>query len=66
MKSNLLMNCMWFEDISLEELAERLELTPEALFRKIFQKEGFTWGEISKIKGVLGLTEEETNMIFFS
>lgn len=66
MKSNLLMNCMWFVDISPEELAERLELTPEALFRKIFQKEGFTSGEISKIKGVLGLTEEETNMIFFS
>lgn len=66
MKSNLLMNCMWFEDISPEELAEILELTPEALFRKIFQKEGFTLGEISKINGVLGLTEEETNMIFFS
>lgn len=66
MKSNLLMNCMWFEDISPEELAERLELTPEALFRKIFQKEGFTSGEISKIKGVLGLNEEETNTIFYS
>ena len=66
MRSNLLMNCMWFEDISPEELAERLELTPEALFRKIFQAEGFTSGEISKIKGVLGLTEEETNTIFYS
>lgn len=66
MKSNLLMNCMWFVDISPEELAEILELTPEALFRKIFQKEGFTSGEISKIKGVLGLTEEETNTIFYS
>lgn len=66
MKSNLLMNWMWYVDITPEEMAERLELTPEALFRKIFQKEGFTSGEISKIKGVLGLTEEETNMIFFS
>lgn len=66
MKSNLLMNCMWFEDISPEDLANVLELTPEALFRKIFQKEGFTSGEISKIKGVLGLTEEETNTIFYS
>lgn len=66
MKSNLLMHCLWFEDISPEELANELNLTPEALFRKIFQKEGFTSGEISKIKGVLGLTEEETNMIFFS
>lgn len=66
MKSNLLMNCMWFVDITPEEMAERLELTPEALFRKIFQKEGFTSGEISKIKGVLGLTEDETYTIFYS
>lgn len=66
MRSNMLMNCLWYEDIVPEELAERLHLTPETLFRKIFQEEEFTLEEIHKIVGLLGLTEEETNMIFFT
>lgn len=66
MRSNLLMNCLWYEDISPEELANVLQLTPEALFRKIFQEEEFTPEEIHKIVGLLGLTEEETNHIFYS
>ena len=65
MRSNLLMNCLWYEDISPEELANILELTPEALFRKIFQEEDFTLGEIQRIVGLLGLTQEETDTIFF-
>ncbi|MBR7010830.1 MAG: hypothetical protein IKI02_07985 [Oscillospiraceae bacterium] len=65
MKSNLLMNCLWYEDISPEELANILELTPEALFRKIFQEDEFTLGEIQRIVGLLGLTQEETDSIFF-
>lgn len=43
-----------------------LELTPEALFRKIFQHEKFTQEEIHKIVGLLGLTVEETYTIFYS
>ena len=65
MKSNLLMNCLWYEDISPEEQANILELTPEALFRKIFQEDEFTLGEIQRIVGLLGLTQEETDSIFF-
>ena len=65
MKSNLLMNCLWYEDISPEELADVLELTPEALFRKIFQEEDFSAGEIRRIVGLLGLTEEEVETIFY-
>ena len=65
MRSNLLMNCLWYEDISPEELANILAITPEALFRKIFQEEDFTLGEIQRIVGLLGLTEEETDTIFF-
>ncbi len=65
MRSNLLMNCLWYEDISPEELANVLQLTPEALFRKIFQEEDFTLGEIQRIVGLLGLTQEETDSIFF-
>lgn len=65
MRSNLLMNCLWYEDISPEELANILEITPEALFRKIFQEDDFTLGEIQRIVGLLGLSSEETDTIFF-
>ncbi|MBQ1409816.1 MAG: hypothetical protein IIY94_00860 [Oscillospiraceae bacterium] len=65
MKSNLLMNCLWYEDISPEMLADTLEITPEALFQKIFQEKEFTSEEIRRIVGLLGLTEEETDTIFF-
>lgn len=66
MKSNLLMNCLWYEDISPENLASVLELSPEALFRKVFQEEDFTPEEIKKIVDLLGLDEEETRTIFYS
>ena len=65
MRSNLLMNCLWYEDISPEELADVLEITPETLFRKIFQEEDFTLGEIQRITGLLGLTNDEVEAIFF-
>ncbi len=65
MRSNLLMNCLWYEDISPETLADALELTPEELFQKIFQEKEFTLEEIRRIVGLLGLTEEETDTIFF-
>ncbi len=65
MRSNLLMNCLWYEDISPEELANVLQLTPEALFRKIFQEDEFTLEEIQRIVSLLGLTQEETDAIFF-
>lgn len=66
MRSSLLMNCLWYEDISPEDLANALEITPEALFQKIFQEEDFTLGEIRRITGLLGLTSEEVDAIFFS
>ena len=66
MRSNLLMNCLWYEDISPEDLANILEITPEALFKKIFQEDDFTLGEINQIVGLLGLTEDEANAIFSS
>lgn len=65
MRANLLMNCLWYEDISPEMLADTLEITPEALFQKIFQEKEFTLEEIRRIVGLLGLTEAETDTIFF-
>ncbi len=65
MRANLLMNCLWYEDISPEMLADTLEITPEALFQKIFQEKEFSLEEIRRIVGLLGLTEAETDTIFF-
>ena len=65
MRSSLLMNCLWYENISPEELANVLEITPEDLFRKIFQEEDFTLEQIRRIVGLLGLTETEVDAIFF-
>lgn len=65
MRSNLLMNCLWYEEIAPEELADILSITPEELFRKIFQEEDFTLEEIRRIVGLLGLSEDEMERIFF-
>ena len=65
MRSNLLMNCLWYEEIAPEELADILGITPEELFRKVFQEEDFTLEEIRRIVGLLGLSEDEMERIFF-
>lgn len=64
MRENLLMNCLWYDDIPPEGLASTLEISPDALFQKIFGDEEFTAEEIGKIVALLGLTEEETDTIF--
>ena len=66
MRSNLLMNCLWYEDISPDQLADILQIPPKTLFRKIFQEEEFTPEEIHQIVGILGLNEVETDTIFNS
>lgn len=65
MNGNLLMNCLWYEEIFPEQLAKLLELTPEMLYDKIFGVSEFTIDEIRKIVALLGLTETEVNNIFF-
>lgn len=64
MKSNLLMNYLWYEDISPDQLADVLELPSEKLYDKIFGDEEFTPEEIKEIVALLGLTAEEANTIF--
>ena len=65
MRNNQLMNCLLYEDISPEELANVLEITPEVLLQKIFQEQDFTLEEIRRIVGLLGLTDAEVDSIFF-
>ena len=66
MRSNLLMNVLWYEELTPEFLADALGLTPEALFRKVCGEDDFDLGEIRQIVGLLGLTEDEVDDIFFS
>ena len=66
MRGEMLMNCLWYEDLTPEELADALGLTPEDLFRKIFERSDFTEEEMRKIVMLLGLTEDETERIFFA
>ena len=65
MNVNLLLNCLWYEDILPEQLVEFLELTPAMLYEKLFGNAEFTIDEIRKIVAFLGLTEREVNIIFF-
>lgn len=66
MRGNLLLNYLWYEDISPETLADVLDLTPEELYQKIFEYAEFTPLEVKQIVGLLSLTEEDTDMIFYS
>lgn len=66
MRGEMLMNCLWYEELTPDELADALELTPEALFQKIFERSDFSEEEIRKMVMLLGLTEEETERIFFA
>ena len=66
MRSNLLMNVLWYEELTPEFLADALGLTPEALFRKVCGEDDFDLEEIRQIVGLLGLTEDEVDDIFFS
>lgn len=65
MKVNLLINCLWYEDISPETLAATLSLSPNELFEKLFGHSEFTDEEIRLTVGLFGLTEEEMETIFF-
>ena len=65
MRSNLLMNVLWYEELTPEFLADALGLTPETLLRKVCGEEEFNYGEIRRIVGLLGLTEDEVDDIFF-
>ena len=62
--ANLLVNCMLYEDISLEQLADALSMSPNDLFDKLFGNVEFTPDEIRSIVVILGLTKEETDAIF--
>lgn len=64
MRANILMNFLWYEDISPDQLADLLGLPSEKLYDKIFGDEEFTLEEIKEIVALLGLNEEETNMVF--
>ena len=65
MRGNYLMNCLWYEDLPPENAASALNLTPAEFYDKVFGAADFTLKEIAKLTALLGLTEEEVDMIFF-
>lgn len=65
MKALLLMNWLFLRDISFEELATSINISHEDFSRKFFGEDEFTTEEINRIAEVLGLTEQETDWIFY-
>lgn len=65
MKANLLLNFMWYEDISPEQLADALSITPGDLFDRLFGNVEFTPDEIRQIVVLIGLTKDEEYEIFY-
>ena len=65
MRSNYLMNCLWYEDIQPEQAAQTLKISPEEFYDKVFGNKQFTLDEIRELSALLGLTDEEIDMVFF-
>lgn len=51
--------------LTVETLANEMEINRSTLYRKLESGEKFTVGEAQKIKNVLDLTDEEASAIFF-
>jgi hypothetical protein len=65
MRGNLLMNCLCYQEISPEEAADALGLRTDELLARIFGEKEFCLEEIRRLKGLLALSDEETDVIFF-
>jgi len=63
---SLLMNRIWYEDYTSESVAKDLGLTVDEFFRKITGEDAFTFSDISTLKALLGLSNEEVDRIFFT
>ena len=66
MNRAVLLNCLWYEEITPKQLADHLSLSEEQFFDKIAGHTEFTLDEIRQIVALLGLTENEVNLIFFN
>lgn len=66
MRSNLLMAELWYQELSMNEVADALRLPVDRLFAKLIGEEELNLEEIRCLKNLLGLTHEETDRIFFS
>lgn len=64
MKTELLMNVMWFENVTPKEAADALGITEADFYAKISGVSDFTRTERDKLSKLLGLDETERNYIF--
>lgn len=64
MDANRLKGKIIEKGFSVELLAEKIDVTRSAMYRKLNNCEKITIGEARRIKAVLGLTNEEATYIF--
>lgn len=67
MKENaakILMNVMWFENVTPKEAADALGITEADFYAKTSSVSDFTRTEQEKLSKLLGLDETERNYIF--
>ncbi len=65
MRTDLMMEELNFQGISLEEFADSLGMELEDLFSKICGRTEFEPEQLLGIKNLLGLTEDEMDELFF-
>ena len=65
MRGNLLMSCLCYQGISPEEAADALGLRPDELFSRLFGETEFCLEEIRRLKGLLALSDDDVDEIFF-
>lgn len=62
--ANILMNVMWFENVTPKEAADALGITEADFYAKTSGVSDFTRTERDKLSKLLGLDETERNYIF--
>ena len=65
MQGNILMQELCYQGVTPEEAADALCLRADELLSRIFGEKEFCLEEIRRLKGLLALTDEEVDTIFF-
>ena len=65
MKINVIESRLKLKNMTKDDLAEKIGLSPSAIYRKLKGTSQFRLDEVSKIADVLGFTKKQTYDIFF-
>ena len=64
MNSRYMINCMWYEGVSVDDMANCLGISKQELYDKIYGEREFTPEEREKAAELLKLTREEAAEVF--